>query len=163
MAGRTPKPTAMKVLQGNPGKRPLNRREPSFSAEGLSCPRWLTGLARLEWKRVVPLLKEQRLVTAADRVTVEAYCVAYANWRKAEAVLEERGFVMKIETKGGGTYEQQRPEVAIAQKYYTLMLTAGGRLGFDPSSRTRLQVPEAPAEDPFGAFLKGQEKASRGG
>ena len=26
--GRKPKPTALKVLEGNPGKRPLNDREP---------------------------------------------------------------------------------------------------------------------------------------
>ncbi|HZK10243.1 MAG TPA: phage terminase small subunit P27 family, partial [Clostridia bacterium] len=26
--GRKPKPTALKVLEGNPGKRPLNKNEP---------------------------------------------------------------------------------------------------------------------------------------
>ncbi|MEQ8198694.1 MAG: phage terminase small subunit P27 family, partial [Clostridiaceae bacterium] len=26
--GRKPKPTAIKVLEGNPGKRPLNKNEP---------------------------------------------------------------------------------------------------------------------------------------
>ena len=28
MAGRKPKPTALKKLEGNPGKRKLNTREP---------------------------------------------------------------------------------------------------------------------------------------
>jgi len=28
MAGRKPKPTALKIIEGNPGKRPLNKNEP---------------------------------------------------------------------------------------------------------------------------------------
>lgn len=28
--GRKPKPTALKVLEGNPGKRPLNKNEPNL-------------------------------------------------------------------------------------------------------------------------------------
>jgi len=31
MRGRKPKPTARKRLEGNPGKRPLNRAEPQHS------------------------------------------------------------------------------------------------------------------------------------
>jgi len=30
MAGRKPKPTALKKLEGNPGKRKLNTKEPPF-------------------------------------------------------------------------------------------------------------------------------------
>ena len=35
MAGRKPKPTAIKKLEGNPGKRKLNRKEP-VPAKGIS-------------------------------------------------------------------------------------------------------------------------------
>ena len=38
MAGRKPKPTAMKNLEGNPGKRKLNKDEP-VPAKGMpGCP-----------------------------------------------------------------------------------------------------------------------------
>jgi len=39
-AGRPPKPTAIKELEGNPGKRKLNRDEPKFTtlSEELLCP-----------------------------------------------------------------------------------------------------------------------------
>ncbi len=41
MAGRKPKPTAMKELEGNPGKRKLNKKEP-IPAKGMHiCPEWL--------------------------------------------------------------------------------------------------------------------------
>ena len=38
MAGRKPKPTAIKKLEGNPGKRKLNTKEP-IPAKGMpNCP-----------------------------------------------------------------------------------------------------------------------------
>ena len=41
MAGRKPKPTAVKKLEGNPGKRKLNMKEP-VPAKGMpTCPDWL--------------------------------------------------------------------------------------------------------------------------
>jgi phage terminase small subunit len=41
MAGRKPKPTAVKKLEGNSGKRKLNTKEP-VPAKGMpDCPEWL--------------------------------------------------------------------------------------------------------------------------
>ena len=50
--GRKPKPTALKVLEGNPGKRPLNDREPVPPKGTLKCPAWLLPEAKKEWKRL---------------------------------------------------------------------------------------------------------------
>ena len=38
--GRKPKPTAMKVLEGNPGKRSLNTTEPQPPKRAPRCPNW---------------------------------------------------------------------------------------------------------------------------
>ena len=39
--GRKPKPTALKLLEGNPGKRPLNEHEPIPPTGKIRCPSWL--------------------------------------------------------------------------------------------------------------------------
>ena len=39
--GRKPKPTAIKLLEGNPGKRPLNESEPLPPQGQIKCPSWL--------------------------------------------------------------------------------------------------------------------------
>ena len=39
--GRKPKPTAMKELEGNPGKHPLNTSEPKPNKKAPACPKWL--------------------------------------------------------------------------------------------------------------------------
>ena len=54
--GRKPKPTALKKLEGNPGKRPLNELEPLPQVTMLRCPNWLEPEARTEWRRLAPVL-----------------------------------------------------------------------------------------------------------
>ena len=44
--GRRPKPTALKKLEGNPGKRPLNELEPVPPVASLRCPNYLLPEAR---------------------------------------------------------------------------------------------------------------------
>ena len=48
--GRKPKPTALKELEGNPGKRPLNDREPKPEKKAPPCPKWLNDDAKKEWR-----------------------------------------------------------------------------------------------------------------
>ena len=48
--GRKPKPTALKVLEGNPGHRPLNKKEPMPKGKLPRCPEWLEDDAKKEWK-----------------------------------------------------------------------------------------------------------------
>ena len=49
-------PTALKISRGNPGKRPLNDREPQ--PEGVArCPSWLCDVAKAEWKRLAGELR----------------------------------------------------------------------------------------------------------
>lgn len=59
MAGRKPKPTEVKKLEGNPGKRKLNTKEP-IPAKGMpNCPEWLLPEAKEEYstsKKVKRLL-----------------------------------------------------------------------------------------------------------
>ena len=52
MAGRKPKPTALKKLEGNPGKRKLNMKEP-VPAKGVpDCPKWLLPEAKADGRDV---------------------------------------------------------------------------------------------------------------
>ena len=39
--GRKPTPTAIKELEGNPGKRALNDKEPKPVKKAPACPKWL--------------------------------------------------------------------------------------------------------------------------
>jgi len=62
MRGRRPKPTRLKVLIGNPGKRPLNSNEPHPEVALPDCPPELGPVARQEWERMTAQLAPLRAV-----------------------------------------------------------------------------------------------------
>lgn len=49
MRGRRPKPTALKELEGNPGKRRLNRAEPKPDGDLYAAPEWMSATQRDSW------------------------------------------------------------------------------------------------------------------
>lgn len=155
--GRKPKPTHLKVLQGNPGKRPLNKNEPKPEPRAPYCPRWLSKRAKEEWKRIVPELEKLGLLTKIDMAALAGYCQAYARWREAEEILEREGLTMEHTNKAGATNVSLHPAFFAAQKYLAQMKAFATEFGLTPSSRSRINLPEQKEEDEFEAFLRGQE------
>jgi P27 family predicted phage terminase small subunit len=51
-------------------------------------PAWLSRAAKAEWRRVMPILVERRILTDADLGSLENYCLAQARVRDAERVLK---------------------------------------------------------------------------
>ncbi len=91
MRGRRPKPTRLKVLTGNPGKRPLNTNEPLPEPAAPECPPELGPVARQEWDRIVGELAALRLLTELDRAALAVYCGSYAMWAEATDAIENMG------------------------------------------------------------------------
>src|SRR5262245_15675518 len=52
--GQAPMPTRLKILRGNPGRRPLNDAEPKPEAGIPKCPSWLSRKEKAEWKDITP-------------------------------------------------------------------------------------------------------------
>ena len=61
--GRKPKPTAMKELEGNPGKHPLNTSEPKPNKKAPACPKWLEPEAKKEWRRLAKQMEAIGILT----------------------------------------------------------------------------------------------------
>lgn len=98
MAGRKPKPTAMKKLEGNPGKRKLNTKEPVPAKEMPACPEWLMPEAKKEWERLAKLMNQMGVLTEVDMAAFAAYCQSYARWKEAQEHI----------TSGGSTFETDK-------------------------------------------------------
>jgi phage terminase small subunit len=67
MRGRKPTPTALKLVAGNPGKRPLNRHEPKPVTAIPTCPAHLMPTAKTEWKRLARYLHDLGVISELDR------------------------------------------------------------------------------------------------
>lgn len=152
--GRPPKPTHLKVLEGNPGKRPLNVKEPKPKPTAPKCPVWLGPIAKKEWRRVVPELERLGLLTVVDGAALEGYCESYSKWVELSQFLkkfEKQGYMFK--TPSG--YMQQLPQVGMAQKYLVLVKAFCSEFGLTPSSRARMTMPgQLDEDDPMEALLR---------
>ena len=92
MAGRPPKPAAIKRLTGNPGKRPI-REEPRVAVPSKVPypPRFLNAYGRAEWRRVIKVLIKAGLYSELDRTILSIYCQEYGTWRDALDHADDRG------------------------------------------------------------------------
>jgi P27 family predicted phage terminase small subunit len=143
MRGRRPTPTRLKVLSGNPGKRPLNTDEPKPEVAIPECPIELGPVARKEWERLVGELAALRLLTHLDRAALAAYCGAYAMWAEATEAIQKFGTMVKSPTG----YPVQSPYVSIANRQAEIMMRIASEFGFTPASRSRISAPPAHEHD----------------
>ena len=134
MQGRKPKPTSLKILQGNPGRRPLNSAEAKFPTLQSDCPKHLGPIAAEEWARIRDLFRE--IFTEADRAALSAYCVCYGRWVEAEDHVRATG--MMVKSPSG--YPMQNPWLSIANKAFQQMNKMMSEFGMTPSSRSRVKT-----------------------
>jgi P27 family predicted phage terminase small subunit len=151
--GPRPKPTHLKLITGNPGRRPLPVGEARLAAALPSAPPHLSPDAVTEWERVAQELFTAGLLAALDRAALAAYCQAYSRWAQAERALTEMGrrdqltAGLMIKTTGGNAI--QNPLVGIANKAAADMVRYAAEFGMTPSARTRIQAaPPAGVSDP---------------
>ncbi len=143
MAGRKPKPTALKKLEGNPGKRKLNTKEPMPGKGMPDCPKWLLPEAKMEWERLCVKLSEMGVLTEIDMAAFAAYCQSYARWKEAQEHIDSEGSI--FETDKG--YQQQTPWVGIANTNQKLMMQAASEFGLTPSARSRIMAASGVGKD----------------
>jgi len=146
-----PIPTKLKELNGNPGKRPLNKNEPKPKEELLECPDWLKKdrLAFNEWKRIVPELYLLRLLTKIDRAALELYCSQYSIYRQAMKVIQKDGLITTNIRQG----DKANPAAAIAREAAKIIKTICVEFGLTPSSRSRISLPNETIDDEFERLL----------
>ena len=136
MQGRKPKPTAVKLLAGNPGKRALNRAEPKPRVVLPRAPGHLGDEEKKKWKATVSELYAVGLITTLDVDAVAMYCVVFVRWVKAEKMVREKGEIIK--TAAGNII--QNPYLSIANRAIEQLNKLGAEFGMTPSSRSRVKA-----------------------
>jgi P27 family predicted phage terminase small subunit len=157
--GRPPKPTALHVLNGNPSKLNLKKREttePKPKPIAPKRPAWVTGEGKRMWDKLVPELERLGLFTAVDGEAFAAACHSWGTYVYCQKYLKKNGLTYEYENKSGAVNEIERPEVKIGQKALDHFRAFCSEFGLTPASRTRIEVktPES-QEDPTEALLSG--------
>jgi P27 family predicted phage terminase small subunit len=87
MKGRPPKPTHLKLVEGNRGKRPINSREPNPNRARLEAPPHLSRAVGAVWEQLVEILDGMAVLTEADAFGVEALAEAIVDFRAANRTI----------------------------------------------------------------------------
>lgn len=101
----------------------------------IKAPAWMSKDAKAEWRRVFPVLRKRRILTAADLGSLENYCVALGQVREMERTLQTEGHVFI-----GEAGPKRHPAVAIQADAMTRSLRLASELGLTPVSRSRPAV-----------------------
>ena len=137
--GPKPKPTALRVFEGDPG-RLLQRRvgevQPPIDAEAPPSPAWLGEIGRHVWDSIAPHLHAIGCLTKADSKLLSLYCEAWDELFAARAVIDKEGLVL-VNDKGT-TYAH--PAVGIKNRAVLRIKGIGGEFGMSPSSRVGLNL-----------------------
>lgn len=149
MRGAKPKPTHLKLIEGNPGKRKLNRNEPKPQGDLCDAPDWLTEEQKAGWSYAISNAPAG-LMKRLDRAALTAFVVAEDMHRQASVAVGKFGLITKSPSKGE---PMQNPYLPIINRQAQIMLKAAAELGFTPSSRSRVEIVGGETEDPADRFF----------
>ena len=140
-AGRKPKPTQMKVLQGTFRKDRANPAEPKPKKEMPPCPDFLEGMARKEYFRIGRKLERIGVLTEVDDLALIGLCQSWAEYLEATEQVRKTGMLVKAPSG----YPILNPYVTLANQALKRVKAFLTEFGMTPSSRTRIAA--APADD----------------
>lgn len=133
--GPKPKPTRLRILEGNPSKRPVNTAEPTPSGVP-ECPEHLSDDGKAMWSQIMGSVPPG-MISCADAPLLAAYCEAWSTHKAAvENLRNERTlFGQSMVTNG-----KPSPYIRIMTDAARTMATLGSRLGLSPADRAGLKI-----------------------
>ena len=152
--GPLPKPAALRLLQGNPGKRALNLSDGVNPTHCIPpAPKHLGQEARKEWKRITPELFELGLITGLDRAALALYCQAAGRLSELETAFNGK---LQVQIDKGMSYAdavyeashsvtpsgyaQQSVIVQLIKSHREQVNRYLGHFGLSPAHRGRVQA-----------------------
>lgn len=163
MAGRIPKPTSLKVIEGNRGKRATNKQEPDPEyLIDLEAPAWLPASAKEVWQELAPNLARAKLLTKVDADALAMGCVAISQHRYAVKRIGDDMVKSKHEPGKDGEVvavgEHINPWMFVQSMSFKQVMLVFQQFGMTPAARTRIAI--NPQADLFG---DGEKKSPAAG
>jgi len=158
---RIPKPTRLKILNGEPNQDRINKNEPIPPSGKVSMPAILKGAARHEWKRIYPILEKMQLISPADRSALTACCIAWGTVVECQNQLNKlRDAAVKAGKEPANAYLMKNDEKLIRNPLLTIRSQAlaeyntfAAKFGLTPSDRGKIEMPTDTREDELDDFL----------
>lgn len=141
--GRKPKPAHLKLITGNPGKRPIAKDDVPPLQRFPPAPEYMSDYAKEEWNRIGAELVALRILTTLDTTVLGCYCEAFSAWRTAveglrhwNSQVNRPGKALMLQTKNGNW--QQIALLGSLNKSSDMAVKFAAELGMTPSARGRM-------------------------
>lgn len=153
------KPTALKLLEGNLGKRPLNENEPHPKSAMPKRPSHLDKEAKKYWNAYAPKLLELGILTEMDGPAFGEICQIYSDLQKLTKELGSEGtvFIKKSVNSYDGMENEEKksnPKFRMLMDLRKEFRYAWGQFGGNPSDRTRLSTNPIKKKDDMESLIK---------
>lgn len=140
--GPAPTPTGLLKLRGS-WRAGIRGEEVEYPTGAPTCPRVLPPEGKKEWRRVVRLLAEAKVLQVADLAVLASYCRTWAEWTE----LTERSADWSYGS------ESDRKEARLLADCERRLQRLAAEFGFTPSSRTRIHPGEGNSGVSEGAII----------
>jgi P27 family predicted phage terminase small subunit len=149
MAGRNPKPTALKLIQGTLRADRANPAEFIPQGDLRAAPGWMNESEKAGWDFAISKAPKG-LLKELDQSVLTIWVVAENLHREATEKVHSEGMItLAPNTK----LPIQSPYMPIINRQAEIMLKAAGQMGFTPASRSKIvMTEEINAENPWAKF-----------
>ena len=145
MRGRKPKPSYLRVLDGNAGHRPANKDEPKPAGALLDPPASLSDRQKEIWRAALSHAPPS-LLTLLDEAIFKIWVIAYDYHDQANEMVNRHGVFVRAPKTGTPL---QSPWVAVVNRQSLIMMKAAAEMGFTPSARSRVKVEPGVSQNKF--------------
>ena len=149
MKGRKPKHPKIKVLEGNPGKRPISKVLAGKPMEKIEKPDFLDKYASQIWDELAPQLIADGRLTPLTRAGFAILCVLKGRIIKIEEELQSQDFLKQGYRKDS----VKNPLLTIYKSTVDQFFRWATEYGLTPLSRQRLVIEPSEPDNPFLRFI----------
>ena len=153
--GTKPKPTSLKLLEGNKHKDRINENEPQPSNPLLKSPVWLIDDAKKIWDKYSLVLKNLKIFKQTDEIAFACLCQEAGRYIELQKIIIKKGYTTSNIRNG----DKSIPEMAMARECLKQAKSLMAEFGLTPSSRSRISIPtDGDENDPLEKMLSSMEK-----
>lgn len=148
-AGRKPKPTNLKLIQGTHRADRANPSEPKPRVEIPPCPKFLQGEARKQYQRIAKKLARIGLMTELDDMALSMLCQGWQEYLEATDQVKKSGILLK----SPNGFPVLNPYLTVANQAIKKIRALLAEFGMTPGSRSRIHT-AATTEESDDEWLK---------
>jgi P27 family predicted phage terminase small subunit len=149
MKGRKPKHPKIKLLEGNPGKRPITSVMDKEPKKKIKKPEFFDKYASRIWDELAPQLITDGRLTPLTKAGFEILCVLKGRTIKIEEELQRQDFLKQGYRKDS----VKNPLLTIYKNTVDQFFKFAAEYGLTPQSRQRLVLEPSEPDDPFLRFI----------